>query len=116
MNKNLSSEYGQIQIHRKVIFQAAELAAKEVKGVKKVGAECCGLFGKMSSLFREAGTKILLNDGKEMKLSLPVVVDYNTNAVEVAYEIQKKVTARLLETLNIDALSVDVKIKKIEGR
>ncbi len=116
MSKDLNSEYGQIQIHRKVIFQTAELAAKEVKGVKKVGADCSGLFGKMLGLFKYPGTKISLNEAKEMRLSLPVVVDYNANAIEVAYEIQKNVSSRLLETLNIDNLNVDVKIKKIEGR
>jgi len=41
-------------------------------------------------------------------------VDYNSNLVEVASEVQRDVTYKLLNALNLDSLSVEVRIKNIE--
>lgn len=116
MNKDLSSEYGQIKIHRKVIAEIAELTARQVQGVKKVGLECYGLLGEILKLFQNVGTRVKFGTNKEVKVSLPLVVEYEANAVDIAYEVQKKVTTKLLNTLNMDSLSVDIRIKRIEGR
>lgn len=116
MNKDLSSEYGQIKIHRKVILEIAELTARQIPGVKKVGLECYGLLGKILELIPNIGTRVKFGTNKEVKISIPLIVEYETNIVDVAYEIQKKVATKLLNTLNIDSLSVDIRIKRIEGR
>lgn len=116
MNKALSSEYGQIKIHRRVVAQIAETATREIKGVKKVGVECYGIFGRLLWLIRMTGTKVLTPSNKEVKVIIPVATEYNANAVDIAYEIQRRVIAKLLSTLNMDSVSVDVKVKRIEGR
>ncbi|MBN2483319.1 MAG: Asp23/Gls24 family envelope stress response protein [Candidatus Omnitrophica bacterium] len=115
MNRRLSSEFGQIKIHRRVISQAAVIAAKGVPGVKGVGIECYGLFGQILKLFRVTGIRIApgTTKDKELKVCLPIVMTSGRNAVEIAYEVQRRVIAALLDTLNIDSLNVDVKIKKI---
>ncbi|MCD6228771.1 MAG: Asp23/Gls24 family envelope stress response protein [Candidatus Omnitrophica bacterium] len=114
MSREITSEYGEIKIHCKVISEVAELAAKEVEGVKKVGLDCYGLIGKILRLFRVSAVKVSMESARELKVSLPIVVDYNFNAVEVACHVQRKVAAKLLQTLNIDFLNVDVKVKRIE--
>ena len=115
MNRRLSSEYGQIKIHRRVISQAAEIAAKSVPGVKCVGIECYGFPGKILKNLCVSGIRILPGGmkRKELQISLPIEVIPGKNAVEIAYEVQRRVIAALLDTLNIDSLNVDVKIKKI---
>ena len=116
MNKDLSSDFGDIKIHRKVIVQVAGLAAHQVPGVKKVGLECYGLIGKILKLLRCNVVKVKTNAQKEVQVSVPIVVEYNVNAVDVAYEVQKNVTEKLLNTLNMDTLRVNIKIKKIEKK
>ena len=115
MNRRLSSEFGQINIHRGVISQAAAISAKSVEGVKCVGVECYGLTGKILKLFRVSGIRIFTASAKdkELKICLPIVIFSHRNAVETAYEVQQRVVSALLNILNIDSLSVDVKIKKI---
>ncbi len=115
MNKELSSEYGQIKIHKKVISRIAELATKEIEGVKKVGLDCYGLIGKISKLFPLAkGIRVKMLENKEIKVIIPVVVDYKADIIDVAYQIQKNVTYKLLNSLNLDSLHVEIKIKNVE--
>jgi uncharacterized alkaline shock family protein YloU len=114
MDKELSSEYGQIKIHRRVISQVAEMTARQVEGVKKVGLECYGFMGEIMKLLRFIGEKITIGANKEVKISLPIVIDYNYNVVDVSYEVQRKVAAKLLDTLNMESLSIDIKIKRVE--
>jgi uncharacterized alkaline shock family protein YloU len=111
VNKNISSEYGQIKIHRKVIRQIAEETARQVKGVKAVGLECYGQLGWLLKLFKVNATKVTFEN--EMKIVIPVNVMWQHNLVDVAYEVQKQIISHMLNNLNIDTLSVDVKIKKV---
>ncbi|MDD5194479.1 MAG: Asp23/Gls24 family envelope stress response protein [Candidatus Omnitrophica bacterium] len=113
MDRNISSEFGQIKIHRKVIRQVAEAAAASVKGVRCVGWQCYGWFrGGFLRFFAMAGTRVRLE--KEMKIIVPITVAWGENVVDVACEVQKKVIYHMLNNLNIESLVVDVKIKKVE--
>jgi len=114
MNKNFSSEYGEIKIHKKVISRIAEITSKKVKGVSKVGLECYGLAGKILKLFGYRAIKIKISENQGIKVNIPIIVDYNSNLVEVASEVQRDVTYKLLNALNLDYLSVEVRIKNIE--
>jgi len=114
VSKEITSEYGEIKIHRKVISEVVELAAKEVEGGKKVGLDCYGIVGKILKLFRVSAVRVSMESTREVKVSLPIIVEYNFNAVDVACQVQRKVATKLLQTLNIDFLNVDVKVKRIE--
>ena len=111
MNRNISSEYGQIKIHKRAIRQLAEETAKSIKGVKAVGWECYRL-KRLLKFFDWAGTRIIFDN--EMRIVIPVVISWEQNIVDVAYEIQKSVITQMLNGLNIDSLSVDIKVKKVE--
>lgn len=111
MNRNVSSEYGQIKIHRRVIRQIAEAAAKQIKGVKLVGWECYR-FSRLLKFFNFAGTRVIFDN--EMRIVVPVVIVWEENIVDVAYEIQKRIITQMLNSLNIDSLSVDIKVKRVE--
>jgi uncharacterized alkaline shock family protein YloU len=112
VNRNISSEYGQIKIHRRVIIQIAETAARQIKGVKAVGWECYGAWRGILKFFNFAGTRVKFEN--EIKIVMPVIVVWEENIVDVAYEIQKKIISHMLNSLNIDSLIVDVKVKKVE--
>ncbi|MCK9573096.1 MAG: Asp23/Gls24 family envelope stress response protein [Candidatus Omnitrophica bacterium] len=111
MNRNISSEYGQIKIHKRAIRQLAEATAKQIKGVKAVGWECYR-FKRLLRFFDWAGTRIIFDN--DMRIVIPVVISWEQNIVDVAYEIQKSVISQMLTGLNIDSLSVDIKVKKVE--
>lgn len=112
MNRNVNSEYGQIKIHRKVIVQVAETAARQVKGVEAVGWGCYGWLGSILKFFNWAGTRVKFEN--EIKIIIPVIIFWELNIVDVAYEIQKKIITHMLNGLNIDSVSVDVKVKKVK--
>ncbi|MBU2102629.1 MAG: Asp23/Gls24 family envelope stress response protein [Candidatus Omnitrophota bacterium] len=113
MDRNISSEFGQIKIHRKVIREVAEAAAASVKGVRLVGWECSGPFrGGVLKFFGIPGTKVQLD--KEIKIVVPITVAWGENVVDVACEVQKKVIYHMQNNLNIDSINVDVKIKRVE--
>jgi len=112
MNRKISSEYGQIKIHRRVIRQIAETAARQIAGVKAAGWDCYGHWGVILKFFNTAGTIVIF--GNELKIIIPVVVAWNVNIVDVAYEVQKEIITHMLSGLNIDSLTVDVKVKRVE--
>lgn len=112
MNKDISSEYGKIKIHRRVIRQIAEAAARQIKGVTAVGWGCYR-FGKLLKFFNFAGTRVILE--AEMRIVVPIVISWEENIVDVAYEVQKKIITQILNGLNIDSLNVDIKVKRVEG-
>jgi uncharacterized alkaline shock family protein YloU len=113
MDRNVTSEYGPIKIHRKVVRQVAEVAASNVKGVRAVGWECYGRFkGAILKFFNIAGTKVNLE--KEIRVVIPITVAWGENLVDVACEVQKKIIFHMLNDLSIEAISVGVKIKRVE--
>lgn len=113
MNRNVSSEYGQIKIHRKVLTQIAESAARQIDGVKLVGWECYGPWKNILKFFNLAGTRI--SQENELKIVIPVTVTWKVNIVDVAYEIQRNIISQMLDSLNIESVTVDVKVKKVQN-
>jgi uncharacterized alkaline shock family protein YloU len=113
---NVSSEYGQIKIHKKAIIQIAEKAAYEVKGVKAAGLACHKGWGKFLNLFGFEGMKVILGSEtkNEIKIIIPIIVSWGENLVDVAYEVQKKIIFYMMSSLGINSLSIDVKIKGVE--
>jgi uncharacterized alkaline shock family protein YloU len=113
VSKDISSEYGQIKIHRKVIVQIAEAAAKEISGVKRVGWQCYGAWRAILKFFNMAGTRV--SQENELRIVIPVTIVWKENLVDVAYEIQRRVISAMLDSLNIDMVTVDVKVKRVES-
>ncbi len=121
MDRNITSDYGPIKIHRKVIRQVAETAALNVKGVKRVGWSCYGkIKGAFLKFFNLAGTRIVFvpdkttKEIKETKIVIPLTVAWGENLVDVACQVQKSIIFHMLNDLGIETLTVTVKIKYIE--
>lgn len=112
MNRKISSEYGQIRIHRRVIRQISETAASQIQGVKAVGWGCYGPWATVFKFFNMAGTRVIF--GNELKIIIPIAVVWDANIVDIAYEVQKQIITHMLSGLNIDSLTVDVKVKRVE--
>ncbi|MDP2922753.1 MAG: Asp23/Gls24 family envelope stress response protein [Candidatus Omnitrophota bacterium] len=112
MSRNISSEYGQIKIHRRVVVQIAETSARQISGVKRVGWECYGMWKGILKFFNLAGTRV--SQENELRIVIPVTIVWKENIVDVAYEIQKKIISQMLDSLNIDTVVIDVKVKRVE--
>ncbi|MCM8832152.1 MAG: Asp23/Gls24 family envelope stress response protein [Candidatus Omnitrophica bacterium] len=113
MSRNITSEFGQIKIHRKAIRQLVEAVASNIKGVNKVGWQCYGkIKGFILKLFEIGGTKIV--NEKEFKIVIPVTISFGENLVDVASEVQQKIIENIKKNLDLENVIVDVKIKRIE--
>ena len=114
MDRELSSEFGKIKVHKRALIQIIENITLSIKGVKGVGADCLPqIIREIFKVFNITTTKIKL--GKDLKISIPISVSLEENLQDVACEVQKKVIDYLFRNLNVDSITVDVKIKKIEG-
>jgi len=114
VDRELSSEFGKIKIHKKALVQIIENIALGVKGVKAVGVGCLPeIIREIFKIFNITTTKIKL--GKDLKISIPITVSLDENLQDVACEVQKKVIDYLFRNLNVDSINVDVKIKRVEG-
>ncbi|MCM8786971.1 MAG: Asp23/Gls24 family envelope stress response protein [Candidatus Omnitrophica bacterium] len=113
MGRSISSEFGQIKIHRKAIRQLVEAVAVSVKGVHKVGWKCYGkINGFFLKFFEIGGTKITYE--KEFKIVIPITVLFGENLVDVASEVQREIAENIKKNLDLENVIVDVKIKRIE--
>jgi uncharacterized alkaline shock family protein YloU len=106
-------DLGQIKIYQKAIRQVAETAAQEVSGVKAVGWRCFDTWGILLKFLGIAVTRI--QSDKITKISIPISVSMQENAVNTAYEVQKQIINKVSSQLNIENVIVDVRVKKIEA-
>lgn len=112
MNKDINTELGQIKIYQRAIRQVAETAALEVAGVRSAGWKSCGIMGKFLNFMGIGGTRIKID--KTVNISIPITISWGENAIDIAREVQRKVVSHVLTNLEIDSLTVDIKIKRVE--
>ena len=111
MKSDYNSDYGSINITRDAIWKIVESSCKKVKGLQSIGWQCYGKWGKFLHLFGFTGIKA---DIKNRKLTVPIIIPYEENAINIAHEVQREIIADMMDNLNIESLKVDVKIKRID--
>ncbi len=110
---NLSSDLGEIKIHKRLISQVAQIAALKVEGVSCIATTSQRLISKiLEKLNLPINIKIDLSKGP--KIEIPVIIKYNYNIPEVALKIQEEILKDLNKILNIDSAYIIVKVKGIE--
>lgn len=108
------SDLGTIRIHKKVIASIASLASMEIEGVKRVGGDIrtniYELFGKKSL----AGIKVDIDKNEDVRLEIPLVIQYGFNLPEIANKAQENVHHALEKMTNLSIKSININIQSIE--
>lgn len=110
------TDLGMIKIHKNVIASIASLAAIEIEGVKRIGGDFAsgllGLLGKESL----SAIKVEILKGEEVKLDIPLVIQYGFNVPDIANRVQESVRNALERMTNLSIKEVNVSIQAIEKK
>lgn len=108
------TDLGTIRIHKNVISSIASLASMEIKGVKRVGGDL------RSGLMEFIGKKLLsvikveINKNEEVKLEVPLVIEYGSNIPEIANRVQENIRSSLEKMTNLSIKDININIQGIE--
>jgi len=108
------NELGSVRIHKNVISSIASIAALEIEGVKKVGANLKSslleLIGQKSFL----AIKVDISKHGEVKVDIPVVIKYGYNIPDTAGRVQENVHLALEKMSNLSVKDINVNVQGIE--
>ena len=110
--KNITSDLGEIKIHKNLISQIAETATLQVDGVASLAITTDKWISGLLQQVRLTGIKVDLS--KTLRIEIPILVKYGYNIPEVSSIVQEEVLKALAKTLNIDTAYIVVKIKGLE--
>lgn len=110
------TDLGMIKIHKNVIASISSLAATEIEGVRRIGGDfksgLLGLLGKEAL----AAIRVEINKNEEVKLDIPLVIEYGFNVPEVAARVQEAVHQALDRMTNLSIKEINISIQGIEKK
>ena len=106
MNRDESrNELGSVRIHKNVISSISSIAALEIEGVKKVGANLKSslleLVGQKSFL----AIKVDISKNEEVKVEIPLVIKYGYNIPDTAHPSRTRFVGSPTRRVTISSLS-----------
>ena len=108
------ADQGMVKIDNKVIASIAAIAASEIDGVKRVGADSKDGFFCPVSRYLKAKIKVESYKNECVKISIPLVVKYNFSIPEIASKVQENVRNALEKMTDINIKDVEINVKAIE--
>ncbi|OQX86486.1 MAG: hypothetical protein B6D55_05920 [Candidatus Omnitrophica bacterium 4484_70.2] len=116
MTKELSTDLGNIRIHKDVVRDISYEAIKEVPQVLRVHYSLIDKILKLFKPTRIVPIKVNIDTQQsKIEVSVPVVIKYGMNISKVASEIQEKIALRLQEHIDSFYFQVNVDVRGIEG-
>ena len=116
MKKNEEkTELGIVRVHNGVISRLAYLAAKEIKGVARMGS--IGIRGKFAEFLKceECPHGVAVETrGNEIKVTVSFIVEYGANVQDVAFRVQENVKNAVEKLTGIVLTDVNVNVQGIE--
>ena len=105
-----SNTNGTVQIADDVVATIAGLAATEIDGVYAMSGNITNeIVGKLGVKNLSKGVKVVVEEG-EVFAELSITVEYGTDVVEVAKQVQNKVKAAIESMTGLTVSGVNVKI------
>ena len=105
-----SNTDGTVQIADDVVATIAGLAATEIDGVYAMSGNITNeIAGKLGVKNLSKGVKVVVEEG-EVFAELSITVEYGTEVVEVAKQVQNKVKAAIENMTGLTVSGVNVKI------
>ena len=115
-NRDRTTDLGVVRINNEAITTIASIAAMEVKGVHRIGG---GIRKTMYELlFRKPsgrGVRIQMREA-EVKLTVPIVVDYGVDIPRIADEVQENVKRAVEKMAGLALSEVDVIVEGVHSQ
>lgn len=113
--RDRSTDLGVVRINNDAIATIAQVAAMEVKGVRKMGG---GLAKTLCEAFLKRGAprgvKIHMKES-EVRLTVYIVVEYGVDIPRIADEVQENVKRAVEKMAGLVLSEVDVVIEGVEA-
>lgn len=109
------NDLGIIKIHKNVVASIAAIAAMEIGGVKRVGGTFVA--GFMSLIGNKAlyGVRVeFSNKREEVKVEVPLVIQYDYNVADVASKVQESVRNSLEKMTNLSIKDINISVQSVE--
>jgi uncharacterized alkaline shock family protein YloU len=107
-------ELGGVKVYKSAISSLVSIAALEIPGVKAIAGN---FWSSLFDLFGRRYSQIYVDIGPhsdEISVSVPLVIAYGYNVVDVAAKVQENVRSALERSTNLNVRDVHVKIKEIQ--
>jgi len=108
------NELGAVRIHKNVVSSISSIAALEIEGVKRVGANLKSslleLIGQKSFL----AIKVDISKNEEVRVDIPLVIKYGYNIPDIAARVQENVRQALEKMSNLSVKDINVNVQGIE--
>ena len=115
MNRDESrNELGSVRIHKNVISSISSIAALEIEGVKKVGANLKSSLLELVGQKSFFAIKVDISKNEEVKVEIPLVIKYGYNIPDTASRVQENVRQALEKMSNLSVKDINVNVQGIE--
>lgn len=116
MEQNVKSDLGTIRLHEKVISSIANIAAKEVEGVAKIGTSLKGALHSLLRLNYPGAIDVEIDNNNYVTVVIPIVVVYGYNLPDVASRVQENVRRMIEKSTDLNIKQIDINIQAVDRR
>ena len=109
-----NGELGGVKVYKSAVSSLVSIAALEVPGVKAVASN---FWSSLFDLFGRKFSQIYVDTGPhsdEISVSVPLVISYGYNVVDVAAKVQENVRSALERTTSLTVKDVNIKVKEVQ--
>ena len=115
-NEESRTDLGAIRVHKDVIASIASLASLEIEGVKKIGGDLKASFYELLGRKEQRGIKVEIDRNNEVKLDVPLIVEYGYNVTDIARSVQENIQLSLEKMTNLTIKEINVNVQRIEKK
>ncbi|OGX44857.1 MAG: hypothetical protein A3G38_02540 [Omnitrophica WOR_2 bacterium RIFCSPLOWO2_12_FULL_51_8] len=109
------TDLGVVKIHKNVIASIASLSALRIEGVRRIGG---GLFrsglAEIFGKYAVPAVRVEISKNEEVRVEIPLVVDFGFNIPEVANKVQESVRSGLEKMTNLSVKDININVQAIE--
>ena len=115
-NEESRTDLGAIRVHKDVIASIASLASLEIEGVKKIGGDFKTSIYELLGKREQRGIRVEIDRNDEVKLDVPLIVEYGYNVTDVARSVQENIQLSLEKMTNLTIKEINVNVQRIEKK
>ena len=108
------TDLGNIRIHKNVVASIASLAAVEIDGVKRIGANLKSGILELIGKKGLTAIKVEIDKNEEIKVEVPLVIKYGYNIPDIANKVQENVRNALEKMTNLSIRYININVQSIE--
>lgn len=114
MKDETRTDLGSIRIHKNVIASIASIAALEITGVKRIGADFKSGLLELIGKKNLSAVKVEIDRNEEVKVEVPLIIKYGFLIPEVANKVQENIRSALEKMTNLPLKDININVQGIE--